>query len=76
MTAKNTICDFPRCGRPTHGFSSWCGMHAQRAYIHGSPHTKAGIRENDLRPFAEWLQEGLNRYRHTKATLLLTNVRL
>jgi hypothetical protein len=29
---------------------------------------KAGVRESDLRPFEEWVREGLRRYRQTAAT--------
>jgi len=71
MTTSNhpsRICDEPRCGRSTHGFSSWCATHASRAYLHGCPKMKAGVRESDLRAWASWVNEGLSRYRSTAAT--------
>jgi hypothetical protein len=68
MSTSIRICDEPRCGRPTHGFSSWCTKHASRAYMHGSPKMKHGVREGDLKPFGDWVSEGLARYRNTKAS--------
>ena len=66
MTSKT--CSEPRCGRPLHGYSAFCGFHADHAYRFGHPGIKAGLRENDLKPFAHWTAEGITKYKATRAT--------
>jgi hypothetical protein len=65
---EQRICPEPYCGRPTHSWSAHCGMHAARAYRFGSAGIKAGLRESELKPYAEWTAEGLTKYRNTRAT--------
>jgi hypothetical protein len=71
MNAKtpNGVCTEPFCGRPLHGWSAFCGLHAAHAYRWGHPSIRDGIREGDLRPYTQWVFEGLTRYRSTRGTL-------
>jgi hypothetical protein len=62
-----TVCTFPACGRPRHGFSHYCGNHAAYAYLHGHPAITKGIREHDYKPFGVWVGAGLLRYCNTTA---------
>jgi hypothetical protein len=61
-------CPEPHCGRPAHGWSSFCHVHAARQYIYGHTSLRSGIREADLKPFRQWVNNGLARHRSTKGT--------
>ena len=61
-------CGEPYCGRPCHGWSSFCTTHANRQHQYGLASLRAGIRESDLRPYAKWVRDGLQKYRNTKGT--------
>ena len=61
-------CAEPRCGRPCHGWSAFCGTHSQRQYLYGHASLRAGIRETELKPFADWVRPMLSRHRTTRGT--------
>lgn len=62
------LCSEPFCGRRTHGWSGFCGLHAARLTRYGHTALRSGIRETELRPFAQWVRPLLGRYRNTKGT--------
>jgi hypothetical protein len=66
--STSRVCNEPRCGRPLHGWGAFCGIHSNRNYRYGHPGIKEGLRESDLKPFAEWTAEGLTKYRASRAT--------
>lgn len=60
-------CGYPKCGRKTNQWSNLCTTHHMQAWRHGAA-GKAGVREQDYKPFNNWCADGLARYRNTAAT--------
>jgi hypothetical protein len=61
-------CAEPRCGRPCHGWGTFCSLHSIRQYRFGHASLRAGIRETELKPFAQWVRPMLMKYRTTRGT--------